>query len=1285
MKLSPRLIPLLLCVLTPVFCCVIHPSPVHAANECLPCLDVAEDSALLPSVMSKESLLRYQGAFRLWNESRAAWEEGRYADMERGISSIISAYPDSVWEAKARYLSGMHYKFSHEWDAAIVEFERALALPLSTRLKHDIKTSMACIYGTRGQFDAALLLQEEVYKETTDWDQKKYCGSWIKELRRLRGLKLSGLLDSCGFKTVAYILNRRGIHLADDAIRHALAAHDDSFLLSMKVLVETLQDFSLKPLGVSFAEKDLGTTRMPIITLMKPGHYFVVGGIDGTGVHIYDPDRGELVYSMEKFRELWSGYAIVLDEKPPTGKVVLLTLDEMGQLKGGYCPCCNQPGLGGDNPNVVNNNGGDPESCENSGMPHIKLNTTSLNWVIEDTDFRYRNQGPEVVFKRTYNNDSSAESVIGRSWTHSYNMFLSFFPGQIQVTRGSGKVDVYVDVGGGIYSPPTGVNNSLRRNGDGTYSLDSYSEKLTYRFTAEDGRLESITDRNGQSVTLGYYPNIPALNGSGNSGPGFFNYPAGLAIDSQGILYIADQANHLIQRYDTGGGLFLPTWGSLGIMTSPMDVAVYEDPLDNRFVFVVDESANRVQKLDAQGNVVIQWGSYGSGSGRFIAPDGIAVDGQGFVYVADTGNNRIQKFDADGTFVTSWGSAGTDDGLFAAPIGIEVRGGVIYVADSNNHRIQKFDTSGVFLGKWGTRGYGDGFLYYPIAISFDPSGNVYVTDLWNRVQKFDPAGVFIVRWGSFGSDLGFFNEPRGITASGQDVYVSDYRNNRVQKFLDQNNVISAIMAFGEGGMPGGVFNSPAGICLDGSGNRYVVDSGNDRVQKFDSSGIFIKSWGGYGWADGQFISPMGIASGAEGEIYVADFGSSRVQSFDSEGGYLATFQVPNPYGVTEYSSPTSRFLYVTAKVSHQVYRIDLQNSSVLVWGSYGSGNGQFNEPKGIAVDTDGNVYVADSCRIQKFTGDGQFITSWATYSCPDFLAYDAGYVYASTSTVSRVEKYSVDGRYMTNWGAVGTGPGGFNQPRGLVRDGAGYLIVVDGGNNRLQRFDSRYPLGYVLTAITDATGLSTVLIFGDNGKVQRIEDPYQHTVEFTYDETNHYLSTTTDMESMTSRFFYTTIGYIERMETPKAYFRFEYSAGYPSLVSNTILDRSSKSYQIAWDGFTQNKVTDPEGRVTYYRNGASGFTTRVQDPTGGFTEYEYDAHGNRNKITDAESHATSWVVNTEGRMTSYTDAGGHITTWAYQLLPRHRRPAHHDGHRPLAPDLPDRLYLRSPGESLAGP
>ncbi len=169
------------------------------------------------------------------------------------------------------------------------------------------------------------------------------------------------------------------------------------------------------------------------------------------------------------------------------------------------------------------------------------------------------------------------------------------------------------------------------------------------------------------------------------------------------------------------------------------------------------------------------------------------------------------------------------------------------------------------------------------------------------------------------------------------------------------------------------FFSPRGIAIDRSGNLYVCDSSNHRIQKFTSGGVFITKWGTVGSGDGEFYFPRGIAIDESGNLYLTDTWNDRIQKFTSEGVFIAK------------------------------------------WGIGGTGEGQFLEPRGIAVDRSGNVYVADtwSHRFQKFTSDGFFVNMFGTFgndigylNAPEDLGVNSrGKIYISDIINDRIQSF----------------------------------------------------------------------------------------------------------------------------------------------------------------------------------------------------------------------------------------------------------------------------------------
>lgn len=162
-------------------------------------------------------------------------------------------------------------------------------------------------------------------------------------------------------------------------------------------------------------------------------------------------------------------------------------------------------------------------------------------------------------------------------------------------------------------------------------------------------------------------------------------------------------------------------------------------------IYVTDEWLNRISVFDRTGTFLTTLGSYGSGENQFNRPSGICTDNDDNIFIVDSLNHRIQKLDSDGSVITTWGSYGAEEGEFNSPWGISLdKNGHIYVADHKNHRIQKFDPNGRFKTQFGKFGIGIGEMTRPSDIAVDPDGDVYVCDWANsRIQIYDPNGNFL--------------------------------------------------------------------------------------------------------------------------------------------------------------------------------------------------------------------------------------------------------------------------------------------------------------------------------------------------------------------------------------------------------------------------------------------------------------------------------------------------------------------------------------------------------------
>ena len=220
--------------------------------------------------------------------------------------------------------------------------------------------------------------------------------------------------------------------------------------------------------------------------------------------------------------------------------------------------------------------------------------------------------------------------------------------------------------------------------------------------------------------------------GSEGKGKGQFSNPFGVALDSDGCIYVSDTGNKRIQKF-TFDGQYINSVTDKNLIGSPRGLKI-----NNNKLYVCDFDNNRILILDRELNYITHiGGSEGSGPGQFSVPHDIAWDSSSMLYVADMDNGRIQVFDEDGRYVREFGQWGSGHGELSAPYYIDVARDLVYVSEWGNNRVSVFDTSGRFVCTVGRKGRGPGELQYPCGISVSEDHFVCVCDSANnRVQIF---------------------------------------------------------------------------------------------------------------------------------------------------------------------------------------------------------------------------------------------------------------------------------------------------------------------------------------------------------------------------------------------------------------------------------------------------------------------------------------------------------------------------------------------------------------------
>lgn len=228
--------------------------------------------------------------------------------------------------------------------------------------------------------------------------------------------------------------------------------------------------------------------------------------------------------------------------------------------------------------------------------------------------------------------------------------------------------------------------------------------------------------------------------------------------------------------------------------------------------------------------------------------------------------------------------------------------------------------------------------------------------------------------------------------------MTDAINCRVQKFAFDGTFLTSCGSCGDGP---GQFGLPSGITVDSQGNVYVGDFFGARVQKFDSDGNYLGEWGSSGDGPGEFTIVSGLATDNQDNVYVVDFNpfaGSRVQKFDGDGNFLDQWDIGN--GVDVSIGPDG-ILHVVRSETNAIAVFTPDFSSVTGWAGDGFG---LNEPQGIAVDSNGRIYVSNR--------GNNTIQVWDTV------------VPGETSA-------GLD-NLLHQWGSAGTGPGQFDEPIGIA-------------------------------------------------------------------------------------------------------------------------------------------------------------------------------------------------------------------------------------------------------------
>jgi len=543
--------------------------------------------------------------------------------------------------------------------------------------------------------------------------------------------------------------------------------------------------------------------------------------------------------------------------------------------------------------------------------PEIAVNVMNGNVVFHERDVDVETDRANVELERVYNSQQpiQEDTQWGRGWSIAQAPELEPesgpSPPQKATAVETGKVTSSVPIpqsqSQATFS--SRLHATITKTSAG-YEVEPATESEVSVFSAS-GRIEEVVQgdnapaylepEEGESIppTPSTYQSAFGSFGSGN---GQLKHPAGIAVDSAGNLWIVDQDNYRVQKFNAAGeyqGSFGSQGSGDGQFGRPTDIAI--DAVGN--LWITDAGNSRIQKFTSQGVFIAKYGSLGTGNGQFKNAETIAIDPKGNIWIGDTYNARLQKFSSSFVFIAKYGSYGSGEGQLKEPTGIDIGpGGSVWVADWGNNRVSVFGENGEFIRQFGSAGSGDGQFSRPDVIEVGGKGYVWVGDEGNgRIQQFNQNGEYIAQFGAKGTGTGqfTFTWPMGIASDSKgNLWISDTANNRVQQWRSLSSVVGA----GEGPAP--YFDAPAvdyeyveGKLAEMQIEDEATEGADPSVEMTLSSGLVSSvdsSEEGdttYGYESGK-LKKVGGQDGETKFGYV--FGKSLINSVTLPNGTVAT-------------------------------------------------------------------------------------------------------------------------------------------------------------------------------------------------------------------------------------------------------------------------------------------------------------------------------------------------------------------------------------------------------------
>ncbi len=461
---------------------------------------------------------------------------------------------------------------------------------------------------------------------------------------------------------------------------------------------------------------------------------------------------------------------------------------------------------------------------------------------------------------------------------------------------------------------------------------------------------------------------LRTLGGADENGVLYIKKPAGLALGGENI-YVCDVDRETIAVFSREGkyrGRFGASGSAAKRFKNPEGVFVYSGNL-----YVADTDNNRIQILGPNGVFLGTVGDRGPEEARLKSPTAVAVDARGNIYAVDADARCVKKYRRDGSY------AGKLTGP-AKPFSLAMAEDGLFVSDRENCNVTKFSFAGEKLFSFGTMGKGRAQFQELYGIAADGQGNVYAVDRAKSSVQIIAAGR------PAGSDMPFSISPptsvRWLASIPQKAkkLAGDPSSGRLFAVDGDRSEIIVL----KGGAPEKTIALadmiPVAVAADPKGFLWIFDEKESQLVKLDAGGQVRLKVGSSGSREGYFAGARDLLFGREGLIYVADTRNDRIQVFNSEGLFLKVFtgagsDQPLEYPVALAQDEAGR-LYVLCGKRKVVVCLDAKGRAVREIGGGPAEPERLDEPVGLAVyGTEVMVLDAGTRRIKVFSAAGKYL------------------------------------------------------------------------------------------------------------------------------------------------------------------------------------------------------------------------------------------------------------------------------------------------------------------------